>query len=145
MYNDTTWVVVANSSQAKIYQIVKFPKVEEVCAFEHPESRLHDQDLVSSRPGRVFDSGGTTRHAYETSVRPKTEEAIKFATSIAHFLHKSVVNGDCSRIYLFANPSFLGMINDHLNKETEQRIVHKQAKDFTEYSKAEIEKTLKDL
>lgn len=145
MYTDTTWVVVANSSHAKIYQITKFPKIEHLQTFEHPESRLHDQDLVTSRPGRNFDRGGTSRHAYQTSLRPKLEEAAKFATSIAHLLHKAVQSGECTRIYLFASPSFLGMINEHLNKETEQKIIAKSPKDLTEHTNADIEKAIADL
>lgn len=142
---NTTWVVVANSSQAKIYKVVKFPALEEVASFEHPESRLHDQDLVTSKPGRVFDKGGTTRHAYQTAIRPKIEEAEKFSSQIAHYLAKSIQSGECGRLYLIANPSFLGMINEHLDKETEQHIVAKLAKDFTEFTRLELEQKIQEI
>lgn len=57
MPNSTTWIVVANSSHAKIFRLVKFPKIEEMTSIDHPESRLHNQDLEGRKPGRCFQSG----------------------------------------------------------------------------------------
>jgi protein required for attachment to host cells len=89
-----TLVVVANSSFARLYKAINNHAFEELETWEHPESRLHDQDLVTSRPGRAFDSFGPGRHAMETKVSPKTQEFQVFASTIANHLEKAVEKGD---------------------------------------------------
>ena len=64
-----TWVVVAESSRAKIYGMknLRTPLVE-LDDLIHPEGRLHARDLTSSRPGRAYDISGRGRHAMEVDV-----------------------------------------------------------------------------
>lgn len=141
----TTWVVVADSCQAKIYHAVKPFKLEEIAFFEHPESRLHNQDLVTSKPGRTFQSGGVTRHAYETDVSPKQAEAIKFAIEIAHHLSSAESKGEFGRLYVIAEPSFLGLLRQHTNPQTQKTIVAEIPKDLTHSDLAMIEHQLSEL
>ena len=86
MVNNTTWIIVANSAFATIYRLVKFPKIEKLTSFEHLESRLHDQDLISSKPGRAFEKDGTRRSAYEPETDPKKAEIDKFARQLGSYL-----------------------------------------------------------
>ncbi len=89
-----TWIVVADNCQAKVYRLLKFPKIEEISFLEHPESRLHNQDLISTKPGRGFQSGGSTRHAYQQETDPKHMEAVRFAVHLANFLSTAKQKGE---------------------------------------------------
>lgn len=133
-----TLVVVANSSFARLYKAINNHALEELQTWEHPESRLHDQDLVSSRPGRAFDSFGPGRHAMETQVSPKTQEFHVFAKEIAHHLEKAVEKGDVKKIFLAAPPSFLGILRQRLSNNVAALIAGEFDKDFTTMRSEEI-------
>lgn len=70
------WVIVANSTYAKIYKAESNKSLKEISRFEHPASRLHEQDLVSSKPGRTFESVGPARHAVEPKTSAKDRSHI---------------------------------------------------------------------
>ncbi len=142
---NSTWVVVADNCQAKIYRLVKFPKIEEISHLEHPESRLHNQDLVSSKPGRGFQSRGSGRYSYQSEVEPKELEAIKFATDVAHFLEQAEKKGDFHRLYILAEPSFLGVLRQHLSQQIKKTIVGELAIELVTCDVAAIEKHLAQL
>jgi protein required for attachment to host cells len=141
----TTWVVVTDSSQAKIYRLVKFPKIEEISYFEHPESRLHDQDLVTSRPGRGFQSMGNARYSYQQEVEPKKQEAIKFAKSIARYLISAEEKNEFDRLYVIAEPTFLGLLRQNMTPGIRKKIVAELSKNLTTCDVATIENHLAEL
>lgn len=138
-----TWVFVACDAQAKIYKLVQFPKIEEIHSFEHPESRLKDQDLVSSPPGRTFASVGTRRSAYETKTDPKSREIEKFAKELSQKLIQAFNAGEFGRLYLIASPEMMGLIRPQLNGHLKEAIVAEIAKDY--HTKDEVEKHLASL
>ena len=145
MPHTTTWTIVANSSHASIYRVTKFPKMEHLTTQEHPESRLHDRDLVTSKPGRGFESMGTARHAYQQMTDPKHTEIDKFAKSLSQYLDSAHGKGEFSRLYVVAGPTFLGLLRKHLDAKTQQSIVAEIAKDMTEQPIADVEKQLANL
>lgn len=140
-----TWIVVANGSQAKIFRLNQFPKLEVLRLFEHPESRLRDTDLTSSRPGRTFDSHGVGRHAYEAKSDPKELEIEKFAKSLGEHLSRSYEKGEFVHLYLFAGPSFLGLLRSHLTRATQEVILAEIAKDMIDHPTVDIEQHLLSL
>lgn len=144
MNRNTTWVVVASNAMAKIYRLVQFPKIEEINFLEHAESKLRNQDIHSSPPGRSFDSLGGGRHAYnETDF--KQLEIDKFARQICKFLSSARQNEEFFRLYLFANPPFLGLLRQHLDPQTKQTLVAESQKDLINNPKEDIEKHLAEL
>lgn len=145
MSNHTTWVLVANAAQAKIYRLVRFPKIEEVAYMEHPQSRMAVRDLVSSAPGRGFESMGTTRHAYESKTNPHQVEVDAFAKTLGDFLSESFRQKDFSRLYLFASPAFLGTLRPHLDAKVRDAIISEQPKDLTEHRKEDIENLISEI
>lgn len=140
-----TWVIVADSCQAKIFRLLKFPKLEEISHLEHPESRLHNQDLISSRPGRGFQSMGNSRSAYQQETEPKQVEAIKFASEIAHLLYTASNHGEFNRLYLIAEPSFLGLLRRHIDPQVQKNIIAEIAKELTSAPIETIEHHLSEV
>ena len=140
-----TWVVVTDSSQAKIFRATKFPKIEMVEVLTHPESRFRDQDLVSSKPGRNFQRGGIARHAYQSVSDPKVVEVEKFATYLNEYLIAAHNQGAFNRLYILANPSFLGHLRSHVDPQIQKLVVHESAKDITAFTTDSIEKHIAAL
>lgn len=142
MNHPATWVLVANCCEAKLFKVAKFPKLEQVQHMEHPASKLRNQDLVSSKPGRNFQSGGTTRHAYSQETDPKKQEEEIFAREVALALTKAKQSHAFSRLFVVASPSFLGLIRPHLDSETQKCVVAEIAKDMLEHDTSEVEKLI---
>jgi protein required for attachment to host cells len=140
-----TWVIVADKCIAKIFRIVKFPKIQEISILEHPESRLLNQELVSERPGRNFQSMGLGRSAYQPETEPTQVEAIKFASIVGKSLTTAHQKGEFSRLYIFAEPSFLGLLRQHIDSETKKSIVSEIAKVLTTSDSATIEHHLSEI
>lgn len=135
-----TWVLVADRRQAKVFRLVKFPKIEEINYLEHPASRLHDQDLVTSKPGRGSQLSGNIRYSYQQETEPKQQEAIKFASELGKFL--SSKKGDFDRLYIIAEPSFLGLLRQNISSEIQKTVVAEIAKELTTSDIATIERHL---
>lgn len=145
MHATLTWVVVANSTEAKIFKMIKFPHLEEVACFIHPESHMHNQDLASSKPGRTFQSTNTARSAYEPKTSPKEVEIEKFARTLCEELNTAHQKGVFSRLYLFAEPSFLGLIRHHIDAQVKACIVADAPKDLTKHKTADVERAIEGL
>src|SRR5690349_2734094 len=105
MKKKESWLVIANSSLARIFKIEKKNQLKEIKVLEHPESRLNNSELVSDKPGRDFESIGTRRHALELKTSPKRHEFAIFAKSLADYLEKAAMQGEYIKLYIAANPS----------------------------------------
>ncbi len=112
------WVVVAESSRAKLYSAEnrKAPLVE-IGDFVHPESRLHDGDLVADQSGSDGGSVGQGRHVLDNKTNPRDTEKTEFAKTLAHRLEAARNEKTFNRLVLIAPPSFLGLLRDNLSDE----------------------------
>lgn len=106
-----TWVVVAESSRARIFSITG-PRaaLNEIEGLTQPEARLKEHDLVSDAPGRSFDSGGTGRHEMVRPVDQKHHEAEEFARYIAEHLREEHNRHTFEKLIFIAPPAFLGLL-----------------------------------
>lgn len=132
-----SWFVVANSSIARFYRKEQKNLIA-VNVLEHPESRLHNRDLVSDKPGRDFESMGATRHSLEPKHSPHDKEMVLFAKQIASYLETVCNKGDIERLYLAASPIMLGKLRQELNSNTNKLIYAEVDKDLTHSKPEEI-------
>lgn len=111
-----TWILVADSSAARLYHKTSRTSLELVDSLSHPESRARPADVYADAPGRVHESHGATRH----SVSPRTElhaqEAQRFAREIARRLEADHQQKHFNHIVLMAPPAFLGALRAELSK-----------------------------
>lgn len=133
-----SWLVVANSSIARIFKFEKRHELKELKMIEHPESRLHNLDLVSDKPGRDFESSGTRRHALEPKTMPKKLEFATFAKQIAEFLENAHREGAFDTLYIAASPSLLGLLRQSLDPNTAKTVKGEVDKDMTQMKPHEI-------
>lgn len=135
---ENAWVVVANGSLARIFAGHTHHKLEQLEVIEHPATRIHGRDLVTSKPGRSFDSKGVGRHSLESELTPQKNEATQFATHLAqHLEHSRRVNA-FTKLYLIVSPSFLGMLRSALHPHIREMIKLEVDKDATSKSVEEI-------
>ncbi len=115
-------VVVADRSRAQIYRGENRNAVLiEVNSLSHPDSRLKDQDLVSDSPGLSVGAArpqGSATQAYS----PHEREAERFAHEIAQHLSALRTANRLHRLYLVAEPHFLGLLRAALDAPTQKLI-----------------------
>ena len=123
-----TWVVVAESSRARIFALRGLTTpLEEREDLVNPAGRAPEHDLVSDRPGRTWDKTGR-RHARQPPVSPGEQVALDFARHVAGHLEHGRTHGEFETLIVVAAPEFLGLLRKSLTEETRRRIkkeIHK--------------------
>jgi len=136
------WIVVTNQSKARIFTVADpHGDLLDIGELENPAGHAREQDLVSDRPGRSFDSMGQGRHAMGKSVEPVGQEAIRFAGKIGEFLEAACNEGRCNRLLLVAGPEFLGVLRKHLHVPRDVNIEELE-KNLCRYEPRELRKHL---
>ena len=134
----TTWILVANASQAKLYANTGPKKgLKLLKDLKHPESREKASDLVSDRPGQMH-SPGNGHRASQPKTDPKTNEARHFAQELAKELNHARSSGQVGRLILVAQPAFMGLINEKLDGQTASLVSDRFEKDYTKSSEKEL-------
>ena len=144
----TVWVLVADASRARVFSADNrvARELEEITDRLHPESRLHNRDLVTDRPGRAADHGGEGRSAVEENDAPKEQEATNFAREVAGMLAEAAGEGRFEHLVLCAPPNFMGQLREKLDTATRQRVSTELTKDLTRAGKgADVRSHLPDF
>lgn len=140
---NTTWVLVADSSRARIFRAeTPIGGIVEIETLTHPESRLHEQEITSDLPGRSFDSHGQGRHAMGAKVAPKQHEQQAFAKQICERLDNGRGQGEFQQLILVATPSLLGLLRKNLSEETAKQVTYELDKNISRLQADEIRRHL---
>jgi protein required for attachment to host cells len=116
-------IVVADQSEADIYELEERDMPPHfVQRLEDADAHLHNRDLKSDRPGRVFDHaptiggrrGAVTRHSTGGERNPRKVEARRFARRITHALEEARRLNLYDRLVVMAPPAFLGLLRDEM-------------------------------
>ena len=122
-----TWIMVANSSHAKLFRNDGPKKgLQLIKELLHPESREKASELVSDRIGNFAGSG-----SYAQATEPKEVEAERFAAEIAHELEHGRVNNDYEKLILVTSSHFMGLLNNRLTQQVRNKISESINKDYT--------------
>ena len=138
----STWILVADSSRARIFVADTPSTIQEIEDFTHAEGRLHEQDMTSDLPGKGAGVAGAGKHAYQDQIGPKEQEAINFAKSIANHLDKAHNANKFERLMIIADPSFLGKLRKQLSDQSQNAICFDLDKNITMHSVDDIRKHL---
>ena len=134
----TTWILVANASEATIYANKGINKgLEKVAAFDHPESRKKGSDLVSDRPGHM-QSAGNGHGAYQPATDPKQNEHESFARELAQHIEQGRTSNQYKRLIVAAEPHFRGMLNGTFSGQVRSLISESLDKDYTKATGKEL-------
>jgi len=111
-----TWVVVADSSAARIFNAPSpTGALEEIASYAHAEGKMHEQDMRTDELGMTKDRVGYAKHAMEPRVKPKEQEAVVFARLLAERIESARTKNVIDRVILVAPPEFLGHLRDALD------------------------------
>ena len=136
----TVWVVVAQQGQARLFRREKrFSPLKELDNLVQPEARLHAQDLQSDRPGRAMNRARGGRTALESSSDPKRVAAETFARRVAERLHEGRTSDAYQELILVAGPTFLGLLREALDEDTQRCVVKEVRKTLQDADLAEIQ------
>jgi protein required for attachment to host cells len=130
-----TWVVVASAARARIFEVAGHGgAMHEIFDQVNAEDRLHARDLKSDRPGRSYDRVGGQRHAMETPVDPKEENAIRFAGDLLKKLAADQYEKRFDDLCIVAPPHFLGLMREHMDDRLVPLLRGEVVKDLTRES-----------
>lgn len=133
-----TWIVVANSSTARVYANAGPKKgLQLVKEFDHPASREKASELVTDRPGHNK-SSGNGHGAFVPGMDPKQVEAEHFAIEIARHLEEAYKTNQFSRLILTAAPHFLGLLRGRMHNGVRSAISETVEKDYSKASDKEL-------
>ena len=143
---DTTadiWVLVADAGRARILKGVHMDgKLEEVEDLLNPGVRLQEHDAVSDRRGSVTQGAAGIGHAFEPRHSQAEISADEFAKKLCKRFEAVREAGKTGRIYLIADPSFLGLLRQHLSSAVRALVVEEIASDLTRRPMADIRQIL---
>lgn len=134
----TTWLLIAQKAEARVYEVGKSKEVKLVQKFDHPSARLKDHELNSDRPGRSFTSGDSSRHSYSQEHGPTEQHAIDFSKEIAHFLEKARTDHRFGKLMLVAGPNFLGKLRHEMSTDTSELITMELDKNLGGFTNQEL-------
>ncbi|MFQ5508175.1 MAG: host attachment protein [Leptospirillia bacterium] len=137
-----TWILVADSSRARIFAKNGRAELTEEAGLIHPESRLHEQELTSDLPGRGSSGMGGERHGVASQVLPKRHEAITFSKQVTHTLEAARTEGRFSRLMVVAPPAFLGMLRDAFSHPLSAMVSHEVNKNLVQMRPRELREHL---
>jgi protein required for attachment to host cells len=133
-----TWILVANASQASVYQNDGPHKgLTRIATLEHAASREKGADLATDRPGQQ-QGPGSGRGAFVSAKSPKEVEAERFALRLARHLDQGRTQNAYQRLILVASPHFMGLINQHLDAHVRQLVSNSIEKDYTKIKEKEL-------
>ena len=133
-----TWVLVAESSRAKIFRLNTITDaLEEISDLAHTESRLHEHDLTTDLPGSQT-GGGRSHHHYDKRSEVKQEEQLRFAKQIAEKLSNAWNDGEFSQLIVACPPAFLGTLRKVFSANVTQAIVQEIDKNLIQFTTKQI-------
>jgi protein required for attachment to host cells len=128
----TTWVLVANSSIAKIFEIQNMGrKIKKVDELFHESGRLKPREVYSDSAGRSFARMGGSRHALSTEVSMHEHEQMVFAKQLMKVLDKGRMLNSFDELVLVAPPKFLGKLNQAMPTPLKNILTQEVNKDFS--------------
>ena len=141
----TTWIVVADRGRARIFG-GEWPALDdfrEIKTLVHPEGELHQRDVESDEPGRLYEAKGP-KHAAEPKTDFKHHTAIEFAHEIVRDLQRGKDDNAYGRLLLIAAPLFLGVLRDELPDPLKKLVVAELDKDLTHLDQDAIRNEVRD-
>ena len=140
---NSTWLVVADNSRARIFCMEsRTSPIEEIKSIVHTQARLHEQNMTSDLPGRANGNAGAGGHAYQDEVSPKEQENLNFAREVANELDVARKENKFKQFVLVAAPEFLGNLRNQLNAPTQKLACFELAKNLSHLNAVEIRKHL---
>lgn len=135
----TRWYVVANRTEAVIYQDGSDHQFRFVQRLSNVEGKETESQLASDKPGKGSSSAGngTIHHALGRNNKHETA-AKKFAGQIVHALEVGKKESRYTDLVLVAEPHFLGLLRQSLPRAVQSVVSHEVGREYRQGSDAEL-------
>lgn len=125
-----TWILAADAGRARLFSAgTRNGRLTELADLVNPEARLSEHERVSDRRGRMGGGAGKS-NAFEARESPERQSAIVFARRLCKMLGQGRRVGACNRIYVLAEPAFLGLLRRHLDPPTRRLVKFERGSDL---------------
>ncbi|HET7371348.1 MAG TPA: host attachment protein [Gammaproteobacteria bacterium] len=138
----TTWIVVADSARARIFETKRVGEWNEIEDMSHPESRLHEGDLRTGATGSRQQRMPTARSASGPTTPAHDKHTEGFARDVARHLDDARHRGRFDQLIVAAAPAVLGELRDHLDSATRSCITREIDKNWVQHTAQDIEAQL---
>lgn len=126
------WVVIASSSYAEIFSVNNSGvDIKTVHYLDFPDGRKKSGEVDTDKPGRNYQKGGSTRHAYSPHDSVHHHEQKVLAGMIAEVLRKDHADNAFDNLIIIAPPSFLGELRPALTKAVKECVSKELAKEIS--------------
>lgn len=140
-------IVVADQTEARFYDGMGFGRpLIQVGLLTNPTGRMRDQDLVSDRPGRVFERaadphrrrGASARHSSGPEHVARRHAVEVFARRIGAELDRAGRARRFDAVVIVANATLLGRIRAALPPQVRALVTATVVKDLRQHTIAEV-------
>lgn len=132
------WILLANSTRARLLQQERGTRVTVLESFDHPQSRSKISELVDDRAGHDSTDRSYGGTAYQPRLDAKQKEHQRFAREIAQFLERQAQSGSFQSLHVFASSPFLGELKAELGSATGRLLSGTHDLDLTSVGPAEL-------
>lgn len=141
MKKPTTWILIANGTQARVLEHNGPGKgLKGVSGLDWSITPLQGQEINTDRPGSTMKSVGPGRSSMDPKTDPVEHREAEFVRSIARELDRKVLDGDFDRLVLVAAPIALGNYRKFLSDHVKKAIVAELDKDLTNVPPPQLDK-----
>lgn len=143
--NGPAVVVAADSVRARLFRADDpDAPLEELEALVNPESRMHEGDLVEDSAGRRGTRPTQAKRSALGGEGAKRHRAEEFALKVCERATRQLRAAKARRLYLVAEPEFLGLLRRRLTRPVQRLVSGAVAKSVTGKPAGRIRATLPD-
>lgn len=136
-------VLVADSARARLFDAATpTAPLHEVEFLSNPEARLHEGDLVADGAGTRNGESMSAGHSALGGGSMKDHRIEEFAGTVCERLSRVARATDARRIYIVAEPSFLGLLRLRMDRNLRKQVAHEIPKSLASRGPAEIRAVL---
>ncbi len=138
---ENTWVLVANGSEARVYDLTKRTEgLKLVSEHLHPSSRMKGEQITSDRPGTYMGDTKSTGSgsSYTEPTDPREYEVDRFAHELAGTLNSGRTSNNYAKLVIVAPSNFRGLLNRHMNDQVRKLVTQQIDKDYTKVNERDL-------
>ncbi len=141
------WVVVADSSRARIFQTAgNLESLQEVQDLLNPQGRMDEAAQRHDAKGRFYGKGEREQaHTAEPNVTKEAHDADQFSREIGRVLADACDAHRYDSLVVVAPPAFLGRLRHALPERVERRVTRQLDREITGWDGAQVGAYLKQV
>lgn len=138
------WLVIANTTEAKIYQIQNRTGYNLIKHLSHEKSRLRSGELVTDKPGN-YRFGPSGHGQFSPTNDAHEDEKNNFAREIAAFLDQERKNNHYHALILCVDAHFHGILNKQLSQPVHDLIKRHLKKNYIPLPENKLNDTIEAI